>query len=168
MEVDMETLNIEQLEALMQQHTSKIAQIVDNYVGKEEHIISLLQDVQAKYNYLPRNVLVYISDRLDMPLSRLFSIATFFRAFSLKPKGRHTITVCTGTACHVKGAQKLIDKMGRDYQVKPGHTSADKRFSLEKVNCLGCCAIGPVAVVDGKYEGKLNSDKFDEVLSEQK
>lgn len=162
------TVSVEQLEKLMQKQASEIDQLIESYVGKEEHIISLLQDVQAQYNYLPRNILVYISDRLNVPMSRLFSLATFFRAFSLRPKGRHTITVCTGTACHVKGSNKLLDKMDRDYELKPGKTTADKRFSLEKVNCLGCCALGPVAVVDGKYESKLNSDKLDKVLEKHK
>ena len=161
-------LNVEQLEEMLEQNSNKVKDIVESYVGKEEHIISLLQDVQAQYGYLSRNVLVYISNRLQMPLSRLFSIATFFRAFSLKPKGRHTITVCTGTACHVKGANQLLDKLDRDFQLNPGKTTADRRFTLEKVNCLGCCALGPVAVIDGKYEGKLSSDKLDKALEDYK
>ena len=160
--------NVDQLEEMLELHTSKVKQIVESYVGKEEHIISLLQDVQAQYGYLPRNMLVYISNRLEIPLSRLFSIATFFRAFSLQPKGRHTITVCTGTACHVKGANQLLDKLGRDFRMKPGQTTADRRFTLEKVNCLGCCALGPVAVIDGKYEGKLSSDKLEKALEDYK
>jgi len=95
-------------------------------------------------------------------------VATFFQAFSLKPRGRHTITVCLGTACHVKGGQRLVDKMERDFGLKPGETTEDERFTLETANCLGCCALGPVVVVDGKYESQVNPEKLEKVLKNYK
>ena len=161
-------ITVEKIRELMERRTSKIDEIIDSYIGKEEHIVSLLQDIQAQCNYLPRHVLMTISDRLNIPLSRIFSIVTFFRSFSLKRKGRHTVTVCTGTACHVRGSQRLLAKMKNEYKVKPGQTTDDFRFTLETVNCLGCCALGPVAVVEDKYEGKLNGDKLERVLRKLK
>jgi len=91
-------------------------------------------------------------------------VATFFKAFSLKPRGRHVITICLGTACHVRGGQRLVDKMARSYGLKPGETSEDEKFTLETANCLGCCALGPVVVVDGKYESQVNPEKLDKIL----
>jgi NADH-quinone oxidoreductase subunit E len=113
-----------------------------NYIDRKELLISLLQDIQAEFNYLPQDVLVRVSQKLDIPLSQVFSVATFFKAFSLKPRGRHLVTVCLGTACHVRGAQRMVDKIERDYALKPGDTTEDLRFTLETVNCLGCCALG--------------------------
>lgn len=142
----------------------KINSLIDSYQDRKEQLIALLQDIQAECHYLPHSALVSVSQKLDIPLSRVFGVATFFRAFSLKPKGRHTVTICLGTACHVRGGQRLADKMERDYHIKPGETTEDLRFTVETVNCLGCCALGPVVVVDGKYEGQMNPDKLDRLL----
>ena len=153
-----------QVERLIESYSDKVDSLIDNYVDKKELLISLLQDIQAEFNYLPRDVLVKVSQKLDIPLSQVFSVATFFRAFSLKPRGRHLVTVCVGTACHVRGAQRMVDKLERDYALKPSGTTEDSRFTLETVNCLGCCALGPVVVVDGKYESQMKPDKLDRVL----
>jgi NADH-quinone oxidoreductase subunit E len=158
------TLDFPRVKAIVESYTEKVDSLIDSYVGNKEQLISLLQDVQAEFNYLPQDVLVKISQKLDIPLSQVFSVATFFRAFTLKPRGRHLVTVCLGTACHVKGGRRLVEKMERDYGIKPGETTKDMRFTLEAVNCLGCCALGPVVVVDGKYESKMNPDKLDRVL----
>jgi len=152
------------VKAIVESYTEKVDSLIDSYTNKKEDLISLLQDVQAEFNYLPQDVLVKISQKLDIPLSQVFSVATFFRAFSLEPRGRHLVTVCLGTACHVRGGQRLVDKIERDHGIKPGETTEDMRFTLETVNCLGCCALGPVAVVDGKYESQMNADKLDRVL----
>ena len=157
-------LDFPRVKAIVESYTEKVDSLIDGYTDKKEQLISLLQDIQAEFNYLPQDVLVKVSQKLDIPLSQVFSIATFFRAFSLKPRGRHLITVCLGTACHIRGGQRLVDKIERDYGIKPGETTEDMRFSLETVNCLGCCALGPVAVVDGKYEGNLSPDKLDRAL----
>lgn len=154
-----------EVERLIDSSSRKVDSIIDNYADKKELLISLLQDIQAEYNYVPRDVLVRVSQKLDIPLSQLFSTATFFRAFSLEPRGRHLVTVCLGTACHVRGAQRMVDKLERDYDLSPGGTTEDSRFTLETVNCLGCCALGPVVAVDGKYESQMNPEKLGRVLS---
>ncbi len=158
------TLDFPKVKAIVESYPEKVDSLIDSYAGSKEQLISLLQDVQAEFNYLPQDVLIKISQRLDISLSQVFSVATFFRAFSLKPRGRHLVTVCLGTACHVKGGHRLVDKIERDYGIKPGETTEDMRFTLEAVNCLGCCALGPVAVVDGKYESQMTPDKLDRVL----
>ena len=158
------TLDFPRVKAIVEGYSEKVDSIIDSYADKKEQLISLLQDIQAEFNYLPQDVLVRVSQKLDIPVSQVFSVATFFRAFSLKPRGRHLVTVCLGTACHVRGGQRLVDKIERDYGIKPGETSEDTRFTLETVNCLGCCALGPVVVVDGKYESRMNADKLDRVL----
>jgi NADH-quinone oxidoreductase subunit E len=152
------------IQTVLESNANKVENLIKSYVDKKEQIISLLQDVQAEFNYIPQDVLVKISQTLEIPLSQVFSVATFFQAFSLKPRGRHTITVCLGTACHIKGGQRLVDKLDRDFGLKPGETTEDQRFSLETANCLGCCALGPVVVIDGKYESKVNPNKLDKIL----
>jgi NADH-quinone oxidoreductase subunit E len=157
-------LDFAAIQAIIAGNAGKVEALIDTYTNKKEQLISLLQDIQAEFNYIPQDVLVRISQRLDIPLSQVFSVATFFKAFSLKPRGRHVITVCLGTACHVRGGQRLVDKMARTYNLKPGETSEDERFTLETANCLGCCALGPVVVVDGKYESQVTPDKLDKIL----
>jgi NADH:ubiquinone oxidoreductase subunit E len=158
------SLDFPGVKAIVESYPEKVDSLIDSYADKKEQLISLLQDIQAEFNYLPQDVLVRVSQKLDIPLGQVFSVATFFRAFSLKPRGRHLVTVCLGTACHVRGGQRLVDKIERDYGIKPGETTEDTRFTLETVNCLGCCALGPVVVVDGKYESRMNPDKLDRVL----
>lgn len=161
-------LDFPKVKAIVESYTEKVDSLIDSYADKKEQLISLLQDVQAEFNYLPRDVLIKISQKLDIPLSQVFSVATFFRAFSLKPRGRHLVTVCLGTACHVRGGHGLVDKLERDYGIKPDETTEDMKFTLQTVNCLGCCALGPVVVVDGKYESQMNADKLDRVLRSYK
>ncbi|MBA7714356.1 NADP-reducing hydrogenase subunit HndA [subsurface metagenome] len=161
-------LDFAKVKTIVETYSEKVDSLIDGYADKKEQLISLLQDIQAEFNYLPRDVLVRVSQKLDIPLSQVFSVATFFRAFSLKPRGRHLVTVCLGTACHVRGAHRLVDKVERDYGIKPGETTEDMKFTLETVNCLGCCALGPVVVVDGKYESQMNPDKLDRVLRRYK
>jgi len=112
-------LDFPKVKAIVESYTEKVDSLIDSYADKKEQLISLLQDVQAEFNYLPRDVLIKISQKLDIPLSQVFSVATFFRAFSLKPRGRHLVTVCFGTACHVRGGHRLVDKLERDYGIKP-------------------------------------------------
>jgi NADH:ubiquinone oxidoreductase subunit E len=160
----MEVLDFYKVKSIVESYPEKVDSLIDNYVNKKEQLISLLQDIQAEFDYLPQDVLIKVSQKLDIPLSQVFSVATFFRAFSLKPRGRHLVTVCLGTACHVRGGQRLVDKMERDYGIKPGETTEDLRFTLETVNCLGCCALGPVVSINGKYESQMTPDKLDRVL----
>ena len=124
----------------------------------------LLQDVMGEYGYLPEKVLKNISQELNIPLSRVYGLATFYKSFSLTPRGKHLISVCLGTACHVRGAPRIVEKLERDLRIKAGETTRDLKFTLETVNCLGACALGPLIVIDGKYHGRMNSVKMDKVL----
>lgn len=161
-----QALDFAVLKKILENYPSKIDSIIDGYMDKKEQLVSLLQDIQAEFNYLPKDVLVRASQKLDIPLSQIYSVATFFKAFSLKPRGRHVVTICDGTACHVRRGARLIEKFERDYGIKPGETDEDMKFTLETVNCLGCCALGPVMVIDGKYYSQVNSDKFDRIMKE--
>lgn len=144
--------------------SDKIAAIIRRYDGDRGQLVAILQDIQSEYYYLPQEALVEVSELLAIPLSQVYSVATFFRAFSLKPRGKHVINVCLGTACHVRGAVRILEKLERSLGVKPGETTKDFKFTLETVNCMGCCALGPVIKVDERYFGNLRIDKVDSVL----
>lgn len=141
-------------------------EILARYNGEREMLISILQDVQAQYNYLPREALERVSARLDIPIGQIFAVATFFKAFSLIPRGRHIISLCTGTACHVRGANLIARNVEEALGIKEGGTTADREFSFETVRCLGACALGPVLVVDGEYHGHMNIAKSTKILKE--
>jgi NADH-quinone oxidoreductase subunit E len=147
---------------------SKIDSIIRQYGGRGSAILAILQDIQAEEKYLPKETLEYVSQRMQIPLGQVFRIATFYNALSLKPRGRHKIDVCLGTACHVRGGEKILDKLERDLGVSVGETTKDKRFTLEAVHCVGCCSLGPVAVIDGDVHGRLSQDKVPALLKEFK
>jgi len=142
----------------------KVKAILDSYQGDPSMLVSILQDVQAEYNYLPKETLTQVSQDLDIPLTRVYSVATFFKAFSLKPRGRHIINVCLGTACHVRGAVRIRDEIERELDIKPGETTEDFKFTLETVNCVGACALGPIVIIDSKYSGQMKPDKVKTLL----
>ena len=142
----------------------KIGQILKKHNRDESALIAILQDIQAEENYLPQDVLKHVAKSMDVPLTRVYSLATFYKAFSLKPRGKHLINVCLGTACHVRGAPRILEKLERDLRVKAGETTEDKKFTLETVNCLGACALGPIVVIDGKYHGQMTSSKVSSLL----
>jgi NADH-quinone oxidoreductase subunit E len=141
-----------------------VQQIVNKYGKQEAGLIAILQDIQKEKGYLPEEDLSKIATEVKVPLSRLFSLATFYKAFSLVPRGRHCINVCLGTACHVRGGARLLDKLERDLDVEPGGTTEDGRFSLEAVRCVGCCGLAPVVVIDENFHGKLNQKGLEKVL----
>jgi len=147
---------------------TKIDSIIQQYGARESAILGILQDIQAEEKYLPKEALEYVSQKMSIPLVQVFRIATFYNALSLKPRGRHKIDVCLGTACHVRGGGKILDKMERDLGIAMGETTKDKRFTLETVHCVGCCSLGPVAVVDGEVFGRLAQDKVPALLKEFK
>ena len=142
----------------------KVKAIVDRYGGKHDSVIAILQDVQSEYHYLPEHALRAVAGQLRLPLIQICGVATFFKAFSLKPRGEHTMTVCLGTACHVRGAPAVLDEAKRQLGIEPGNTTDDMRFTLETVNCLGACALGPILVVDGKYHGQMSPGKAKKIL----
>lgn len=122
-------------------------------------LIPVLQEIQAHYRYLPEPAMKEVARQLGIPLRDVYGVATFYRAFALKPRGKHEVTVCLGTACHVRGGANIVNTLSTDLGVSPGQTTPDGKFTLETVNCLGCCAIGPIVVVDGEYHGEMNSQK---------
>jgi NADH-quinone oxidoreductase subunit E len=142
----------------------KIDKIIDKYQGDAGSLIQVLLEIQSENRWLPKEALDKVSKKLKVPLNRIQHIVTFYKAFSLLPKGRHEIHICTGTACHVRGAPRLLDSVQDLIGIRPGETDLDLKFSLETVNCVGCCALGPVMVVDGEYHGKMAPAKSEEVL----
>ena len=143
----------------------KTDRVIEKYRKEYGTIIGLLQDVMSEYRYLPEDVLQGISGELNIPLAKLYTLATFYKAFRLEPVGKHHICVCLGTACHVNGAPKLKDNLERELNIKAGETTKDKLFTLETVNCLGACALGPLVVVDGEYHGKMEQNKLKKLLN---
>ncbi|HUT71782.1 MAG TPA: NAD(P)H-dependent oxidoreductase subunit E [Desulfatiglandales bacterium] len=143
---------------------AKIDKIINKYQGDAGSLIQVLLEIQSENRWLPKEALDKVSKKLKVPLNRIQHIVTFYKAFSLLPKGRHEVHVCTGTACHVRGAPRLLDSVQDLIGIRPGETDLDLKFSLETVNCLGCCALGPVMVVDGEYHGKMAPAKSEEVL----
>jgi NADH-quinone oxidoreductase subunit E len=142
----------------------EIDAIIERYDGKGSAILAILQDIQTKEKYLPQEALEHLGMRLHIPLNRIYRIATFFRAFSLMPRGRHEIVVCLGTACHVRGGQRVVDQFTMELGIRSGETTPDRNFTLETVNCLGVCAAGPVVAIDGQYFGKMSSIKVEETI----
>jgi NADH-quinone oxidoreductase subunit E len=142
----------------------KVKATLDRYDGDPGMLVSILQDVQAEYNYLPKEALVQVSQGLDVPLTQVYSVASFFKAFSLKPRGRHLINVCLGTACHVRGAVRVLEEIERQLGIKSGETTEDLKYTLETVNCVGACALGPIMIIDGKYSGQMKSNKVKPLL----
>jgi len=142
----------------------KVSTILDRYDLDRGFLVSILQDIQSEYNYLPKDALKQVSHSMAISLSQVYQMATFFKAFSLKPRGRHTISVCLGTACHVRGAQNVMDNIGRRLGVSSEETTEDLKFTLSRVNCVGCCAQGPMVLIDKDYYGAVSSDKVESML----
>ena len=142
----------------------KVGQVLAKYRQDKSALIDILHDTQAEIGYLPKEALEAIHVGLDVPLSRVYSVATFFKAFSLTPRGRHVINVCMGTACHVRGAPRVLEVIENITGIRPGETDPDMKFSLDTVNCLGCCALGPVMEIDEEHLGKLVPNKAADLL----
>jgi NADH-quinone oxidoreductase subunit E len=132
--------------------------------GKQASLIHVLEEVQSQFRYLPQEAMVLVSERLGVPLSQVYSVATFYHAFSLQPRGLHSLLVCTGTACHVRGAQQILDRLQTQLSIEPGGTTQDGLLTMETGNCLGACALGPVVVLDDQYEGQMSAMKADRLL----
>lgn len=141
-----------------------IKDIIAKYGAEPSQIIAMLQDLQAAKRYLPEEDLRQLAVALEIPLAKVYRVATFFKAFSLEPKGEHIINVCMGTACHVRGASRILDELERQLQIANGETTADQKFSLETVNCLGACALGPVVVVDQEYHGDMTPGQVGKLM----
>ncbi len=142
----------------------EIAAIIDAEARADGSLITVLESIQARYRYLPPEALILASERLGVPLSQTYSVATFYNAFSLTPKGQHCLNVCMGTACHVRGSPQVLERLQTKLGVKAGDTTHDRRFTLETVNCLGACALGPIVVMDGEYSGQMTPQRADILL----
>ncbi|MBP3876541.1 MAG: NAD(P)H-dependent oxidoreductase subunit E [Lachnospiraceae bacterium] len=151
---------------LMQLSMEGINSILRQYPSEQRYCLAIMQDMQRQYNYIPREGMEALSEYLDCPLSSLYSMATFYKALSLKPKGKHIIKLCDGTACHIRGASPLKDGIRRILGINEDETTEDGLFSLELVNCLGSCALAPVLVVDETYYGKMTLEKLPGILSQ--
>ena len=155
-------------EEVMKQMVQELAQIdqtVDKYGGDKNCLIQILLDIQRENRWLPKDALMWVSQKLDIPLTQIYHIATFYKAFSLVPQGRHSVSVCTGTACHVRGAPRLLDKVTETLKIKPGETSSNMKFTLKTVNCIGCCALGPVMLVDDAYHSNPSTEEMGKIFS---
>jgi NADH-quinone oxidoreductase subunit E len=138
--------------------------IVDKYQEKRTALISILHDVQDRYKYLPGDALKIVASRLRMDINEVYGVATFYKSFTLTPRGKHSITLCLGTACHVRGGPKILRELKGLLHIEPGETTADRQFSLNVVNCLGVCAIGPVMMVDQKFYGEMNPIRAKKII----
>lgn len=145
-----------------------IDQLLQRYPRDPSYIIQALLDIQNEIYYVPKDVLEYVSRHLGVPLSRSYHLATFYKAFSLKPKGKYPIAVCTGTACHVQGALKIFDQISRELNIKEGERTSDNKFSIECVRCLGCCGLAPVVTVGKSLHGKVPLSKISRMLQQYK
>ena len=152
----------------MKVEISTVDAIIDRNGLSQRALIPSLLEIQDEYHYLPREALERVAERMTLPVIQVHQVAEFYKAFSLTPRGKHIITVCLGTACHVRGADYIVDQVERLFGIKPGETTEDMLFTLEAVNCLGCCALGPVMVVDGKYYGNMAISKVERILNRYK
>jgi len=143
---------------------SEINDIINREARGDGSLIAALEEIQEHYRYLPPEALLLASERFGVPLAQAYSVATFYNAFSLKPKGRHCLHVCMGTACHVRGSPQVLDRLQTKLGIKSGGTTRDRLFTLETVNCLGACALGPIVVSDGEYSGQMTPQKADQLL----
>ncbi|MBN2724606.1 MAG: NAD(P)H-dependent oxidoreductase subunit E [Deltaproteobacteria bacterium] len=147
-------MNIDQLDS-----------IIESWNGDRANILPILQDVQKELNYLPRDTMVHIAKKLGVTLGHVSSMATFFSSFSLSPRGKHIVTVCMGTACHVRGAPRVLEEFERNLEIRDGENTPDMQFSIETVNCVGACALGPLVIIDGNYHGNISTSEVSGLVS---
>ena len=143
----------------------KVDRILSEYEHDRSSLISILLDIQDEFNYVPKEAIQLVASRMGVRPIEIFSVITFYKVFSLKPRGKHIISVCLGTACHVRGGEKIVDEIHRKLDIKDGETTDDRLFTLESVRCLGACALGPVVVIDGEYHGQMSAKKVDALLN---
>ena len=147
---------------------SALPSIIERHPNSPESLIMILQDIQKEYHYLPCEALLQAAETLAVPLSKVFSAATFYNAFSLDPKGERIVRVCIGTACHIRGAKLIQDQLEHFLHLKAGETSKDMKFTLEVVACVGACAMAPVVTVNQKYHGSVNPSRVKKLLKDKK
>ena len=151
---------------LSEMESHKLAKILLKYHKKKEDVVSLLQEIQEEFGYLPRSVLHVLSKEIHVPEHEIYGVATFYSQFTFNRPGQHKVRVCLGTACHVRGAMGILEELQRNLKIRPGETSKDGRFSLETVMCLGACALGPIVVLDEEYHGQMTPVKTQELIED--
>ncbi len=149
---------------IIEPRVSDIRAILDRQQNGPSSLLAVMEEIQGHYRYLPREALIMVSERIPVPLSRVYSVATFYNGFNLKPQGRHRCQVCTGTACHVRGAMQVLDRLEFLLGIKSGETTEDMEYTVDTVNCVGACALGPIVLADGDYEGLMSLAKVDKLL----
>lgn len=152
----------------MKFNSREVTKIIKKYQAKKSDLLAILTDIQTKYNWLPPDAIQLVSGKLCVPIIDVYGVASFYHAFSLTPRGKHIVTVCSGTACHVRGAPIILGRVQNQLGISPGCTTKDDQFTLETVNCLGACALAPIVVVDGHYHGQSTIRKVDAVLAKYK
>ncbi len=153
-------------EVTVEKVEQNVKEVLARYGNNPARMIEILQDLQDIYGYLPKEVLKEVSLQTEVPLTRVYHVATFFKAFTLKPRGKYVIQVCTGTACHVKGAYRVLERLEDVLGIKAGDTTDDLMFTLETVNCVGACALGPVVIVNEKYHAYMTPAKVESLIKE--
>jgi NADH-quinone oxidoreductase subunit E len=148
----------------MHELVSEINKIIDQEASEGGSLITALEEIQERFRYLPPEALILASQKLKVPLSQAYAVATFYQAFNLKPKGKHSLCVCMGTACHVRGSPLILDRIEAQLGIRAGDTTRDRMFSVDTVNCLGACALGPIIVSDGEYSGHMTAPKADKLI----
>jgi len=166
MEQQSTTLNADNIDALEDVDSERILRIVERHNQDRGGLIAVLEDIQAEYSYLPEDALRIVSEGTGCSLVDVYAVATFYRSFSLRPRGRHLICACLGTACHVRGAPRIVQELQQQLGITPGETTPDREFTLETVNCLGACALGPVVVIDGHYFSKVKKSRVNQLLDD--
>jgi NADH:ubiquinone oxidoreductase subunit E len=140
--------------------------IEDEFGNDKENLIMILQAIQRKYNYVPQPALTYLSAKIGIPYSKIYGVATFYSTFSLEPRGRNIISICLGTACHVRGGERVRERIQENLAISDGQTTEDQRFTLESVRCIGCCSLGPVVKINEDTHGRISTDEVDRILDQ--
>jgi len=138
--------------------------ILSRFDQAQKELIHILHEIQKEYNHIPPEVIPEMAEKLKISESEIFGVLTFYNAFTLEPRGKHLVTICMGTACHVRGAPMILDEFQRRLGIEAGQTSEDKEFTLERVNCVGACALGPIAIIDGEYHGQMKTQEVQKLL----
>jgi NADH:ubiquinone oxidoreductase subunit E len=149
---------------LSSQDLEKVNYIINQHKDEKGALMPVLQDINSDYHYLPENILKYVAQKLDVPLSQVFQVATFYNVFSLTPRGKYTIRACVGTSCHVRGSGRILDRLKKYLGITPGETTRDLGFSLETVRCVGCCALSPCVVINNKTYARLRPDAVSKLI----
>ncbi|MBU7015616.1 MAG: NAD(P)H-dependent oxidoreductase subunit E [Theionarchaea archaeon] len=152
----------------MKDTTAVVESVLDKWNNDSSCLISILLDIQEELNYLPKETLIMVAEKLGVPLINVYSVATFYKVFSLEPRGDHIINICVGTACHVRGGRRLVEHVEKTLKIGVGETTPDMKFTLETVRCLGACALGPVVVMDNEYHGQMSTKKVDALVQQYK